>query len=366
MSKKDRRMIMKNRIKYMHIFPNEKFASEYIHFINTYFDKKDHFFYLYGEKRFYQKDENTHNVVLVEECSRIKVMNDIRKAEHIMIHSLFLPRFLYPEFMSKRILKRTTVIFWGIDLYDRAEYMESHKNVASKVWYHVNKRMVNNAQAIGTLVPKDFKFVETIYQPKGFNVRVVYLNAIPNDKVLQTKIKVKQSNRVNVLVGNSANAMNRQVEIFTALQHLQAEIKVFCPLSYGDDKTKDEVIRKGNEMFGDNFVGVVDYMSPEDYLSFLSDMDVAIFHSKRQMALGNINALLFLGKKVYLNALGAMYDYYEDILDVKVYDSCCLADEDIVGFKANDAVDRNRGNIEKTFSNIYIKDVWSKLFDKLG
>lgn len=54
----------------------------------------------------------------------------------------------------------------------------------------------------------------------------------------------------------------------------------------------------GINLFGDNFILLTEFLSPEEYAKILANVDVAIFAHRRQQALGNILALIYIGKKV--------------------------------------------------------------------
>ena len=49
-------------------------------------------------------------------------------------------------------------------------------------------------------------------------------------------------------------------------------------------------------------------MKHQDYISLIKSVDLAIFDFKKQAAFGNIILLLYLGKKIYLNYNGIMYN----------------------------------------------------------
>ena len=60
-------------------------------------------------------------------------------------------------------------------------------------------------------------------------------------------------------------------------------------------------------------------MNKQSYLKFLNEIDIAIFHHKRQQAMGNIINLLGMGKKVYIRAGETHTSFFEN-LGIKVYD----------------------------------------------
>ena len=96
------------------------------------------------------------------------------------------------------------------------------------------------------------------------------------------------------------------------LEHLKDEdIKIICPLSYGDEKYREEVIKKGKEIFKEKFHPITEFMNYQQYLELLSKCSVGIFNNNRQQAMGNISALLKIGKKIYLRNNTSMWKEYE-------------------------------------------------------
>lgn len=49
-------------------------------------------------------------------------------------------------------------------------------------------------------------------------------------------------------------------------------------------------------------------MNPEEYCSFLSEMDVAVFNNNRQQGMANIALLANLGTKVFIRNDTSMWD----------------------------------------------------------
>ena len=109
------------------------------------------------------------------------------------------------------------------------------------------------------------------------------------------------------------------MEILEKLQHLKKEdFTIVCPLSYGDEEYAKKVIEYGKEIFGEKFVPITNFMTLEEYMEFLSNCDVGIFNNNRQQAMGNINSMFRMGKKLYLREGTAMWkDYIKN--NLKVY-----------------------------------------------
>src|SRR5690606_38650674 len=87
---------------------------------------------------------------------------------------------------------------------------------------------------------------------------------------------------------------------------------IYTPLSYGDTKYAKDVATRGEKIFGKNYTGMFDFLSYNDYLSFLAGMDIIIFNHFRQQGMGNCIQALGLGKKVYLNQKSKQFKFLKE------------------------------------------------------
>lgn len=139
----------------------------------------------------------------------------------------------------------------------------------------------------------------TAVVPSGQEDENILMKARDEHKVVKSNI---------IVIGNSATDSNQHLDIFQKMKHLDTEkIKICCPLSYGEAQYREDVIKKGKEIFGDRFYPITEYMSYEKYVDFLNSCDVGIYNNNRQQALGNISLMLNLGKKVYVPELTKQY-----------------------------------------------------------
>ncbi|MDD2509394.1 MAG: TDP-N-acetylfucosamine:lipid II N-acetylfucosaminyltransferase [Aliarcobacter sp.] len=142
----------------------------------------------------------------------------------------------------------------------------------------------------------------------------------PSNLYKEYDIIQKEHTTTNIQLGNSADPSNNHIDVLSKLiKYKDENIKIFTPLSYGDQVYAQDVIKKGKELFGDKFVALTEFMPFEKYLEFLGQIDIAIFAHKRQQAMGNTITLLGLGKKVYMRSDITPWQLF-DSLDVKVYD----------------------------------------------
>lgn len=108
-----------------------------------------------------------------------------------------------------------------------------------------------------------------------------------------------EKEKINVLVGNSANYPNNHLDVFEKITPHESLV-VWVPLSYGDPDYARTIQRAGRKKFGFNFRVLTDYLPSDQYFGFLRQMDAGIFGNYRPMAMGNITTLLSLGKEVVM------------------------------------------------------------------
>ena len=116
----------------------------------------------------------------------------------------------------------------------------------------------------------------------------------------------------NVLIGNSATPENNHVEIFEKLRNIDgiSNKKIVVPLSYGDEKYRNEIIKIGRNYFGDNFVPLLNFLTKEEYLTLLNSCGYVFMNHIRQQAVGNIVIMMIKGAKIFINSDSPTYQWF--------------------------------------------------------
>jgi len=325
--------------KILHVFYNDKFIQPFIDFIEENNIAGEHT-YLYfggerGEKFPYHKGDNVY-VFDYEKgmLERVKVsIKYFHKADKIILHSLinhYTVRFL---FFQPWLLKKSYWLIWGGDLY---YHIFEKKSKKYRLYEFFRKRVIKKIGYIITDIKGDYQLAQKWYKTDAkYFSSIMYPSNIYKNYPIQEK---KRNNYINILVGNSAHSSNNHFEIFNILKkYKDRDIKIYAPLSYGDKSYAQKVIKVGKDIFNDKFEALTEYMPFDDYISFLNDIDIAIFAHNRQQAFGNIITLLGFGKKVYLKKEVTTWDnlkaYNLNIYDIKEFNLELLpknlADENI-------------------------------------
>lgn len=346
-------------MKILHIFKNtnEKFSAPYIEIINENFDAKEHLFMIQGpDKR--TKKMNGDNVKFIEKGQYIQLIKELYKADKIILHALMSPVVVLILFLQPWLLKKCYWVIWGGDLY----YYKFRKGKIKNNIYEMMRRVViKNMGGIITHIKGDYELAQKRYGAKG---KYFYCFMYPSNLYKEYNIcQYPQHEEIIIQIGNSADPTNNHIEIFKKLEKYKNEnIKIICPLSYGDKNYRDKVISQGKEIFGSKFKPLIDFLPFEEYLRLLAQIDVAIFNHKRQQAMGNIITLLGLGKKVYIRDDITIWQFMNEH-DLKVFNSNSHF-EDLFQKLDESIKKKNIENVKRQFSEEKLIEDWEKIFLK--
>ena len=297
----------------LHLTRKEKFTKHFIKFIESNFNKNEHFFLLVGGQK--------HKEFFVQEKENIKIVNTklefvkffkifhklMYKSDKIIIHGLSQPYCYYYLFLNPCLLKKSYWVMWGADFY----FPEKQP------W--IKKQVIKRMGNFITYIRGDYELVKKWYKAKG-NYYKCFMYPSNLYKKLPLKKEKNNKSTINVQVGNSAAPENNHFEILERLSKYKDEnIKIYAPLSYGDMAYAEKVIKEGKKIFEEKFIPLTNFMQFDKYLEFLSNIDIAIFAHNRQQAMGNIITLLGLGKKVYMRSDITPWLMFNE-LGIKIFD----------------------------------------------
>jgi dTDP-N-acetylfucosamine:lipid II N-acetylfucosaminyltransferase len=284
--------------KILHILFPEKFFHQYIEFVNQHFDEDEHTF-LYLKTRGNEPKVGNVKSMRYYRWGLLfywELLQYAKGADKIMLHSLQKTKVINFLFLFPRFRIRSCWYLWGGDLYYRVEnYSKRLYNPISKFIFG---SVVKGLGGIVTHIQGDCQLASRVFGFKG-----EYYNCFlyPSNLYKPIHIEPKADNTLWILVGNSSHKSNNHAEVFSNLSYLKdADVKIVCPLSYGNTKNAKRVAAQGFSVFGEKFMPITSFISLEEYTKLLAQIDVAIFNHWRQQAVGNIISLLGMGKTVYL------------------------------------------------------------------
>ncbi|MGP5551137.1 TDP-N-acetylfucosamine:lipid II N-acetylfucosaminyltransferase [Psychrobacter namhaensis] len=348
-------------LRILHISDCDKFIPPYIKFIKNNFEKdfENHKFLMTGGMAV-DALPNYSNIHLITHSQfgklkhHLHLILEINRSDKVIIHNLFNFKNVILLFFMPWNLKKTYWIMWGADLYT---YKLGSHDFKWKFREFFRKRVIRNFGYFSTTVPGDFELVKDWYKSKSVFIQNLmypshlYRNLMPTQSQDKSEIYIQ--------VGNSADPTNNHHEVLKYISELELnDYKVFCPLSYGSPSHRESVIHYGENLLGEKFIPITDYMEFSEYNKYMSSIDIAIFNHDRQQAMGNMIGLLSLGKKVILKPTTTPYDFFKS-LGLKIYS---LDDKDVMEPLYKGDKMQNIKIMRDNFSPKKLKSDWERIF----
>lgn len=289
----------------------------------------------------------------------------LKKSKHNFLHSLFDWKLLLLLNVFPFFARKSSWILWGGDLYNY--WIEDKHTLKQKLREFLKRRIIRQVHSIVCLVEEDYQFAKEKYPTNAVYRYAFYPNPVDFISIDQSIQHNHKNSPPQILVGNSASNTNNHFEILDAIKKLSIkDFNIICPLSYGDKEYAKSVLNYGKSLFGENFIALIDLLPPEKYAEILSNVDVAVFAHKRQQALGNILALLYAGKKVYVRSDISTWRFLNR-LGITVFDTTkILNGEDKGIFNFDPEVGKkNREIVRREFSEERCAQLWKAIFDEI-
>jgi dTDP-N-acetylfucosamine:lipid II N-acetylfucosaminyltransferase len=193
----------------------------------------------------------------------------------------------------------------------------------------INNKLIARINYFSCCVPDDFEALQRVLP--NFEAQFLPLNYYSKEDVFLRGDSLQDLTGHDILLGNSATPTNNHIEAMRVLSKLGMHgRKVIVPLSYGDMKYQEKIIRVGEKLLGESFIPLTNYMSLPEYNQSVSGCGNLIMNHIRQQAIGNISSALLRGGKVFLRPENPIYKYYTRI-GVKLFpfsDDITIADLD--------------------------------------
>lgn len=234
-----------------------------------------------------------------------KFCKEVFMADKIIIHAAPLSYFfiLIPWKLNNVIW----AIHGGIDIPD----IDTSKGILSKI----DKLFKRKIGFHTSHIEEDSIYVNKILSSKAkFIYSPMYLSNVFY-RLLDESFFLYEGGFKNciVLAGNSTSPSNNHLDVFDKLSSSKLTIKtVFSILSYGKyGEYRDQVIKKGFEIFGFRFNPITEFLEVNRYIELLNNVDIAIFNHERQEAMGVTIQLLSLGKPIFFNPKSPAYKSFK-------------------------------------------------------
>ncbi len=349
--------------KYLHIIIDSNYIEKFCLFIKEHFDVDEHLFVSFSPNLQYVEYNNIY-YINKDNQRDIELLNHLAaRSDKIFLHSLFDLRALLWLLSNQKYFKKTCWKIWGGDLY---YYKFRNKDLKFDQYEEIRKHIIQNISYIITFMNGDYALAQKWYKTIAKCLPAFYPNPI-NYQILDLLEETKEQSeeKITILIGNSADPSNKQLEIFEKLLKFKNEnIEIITPLSYGNTEWAKYVVQKGKELYGDKFKPLLKFLPPEEYAQVLNSVDIAIFNHDRQQALGNILALLYLRKKVYIKNDITTWDFFNE-KNIKVYNTYKITNSsfrEFLSFEDN-FKNRNKEIVQKEFSEEKCIELWKNVFN---
>lgn len=303
----------------IHLCVNDRFIELFLQNLKEQGKLGDNYFIVYGEDNipFTRKD--------FQSCLFVNRLVDTSKTTFLVQNA----PVIYIHFLSDEVIdflsgielsgKKVVWVFWGADGFSmkalKWRFMFPYFSIS--VYYNAFKQLIlikNNSKKqsfvkkhidhFAHYIWEDFLLFRKLLKPHS---RFVDFSYGCYDQLV-TGVDLRGA---DVLIGNSGDPRNFHSYIMSNLLPRGLEAKLHCPLSYGGpSKYSSEILTLGKSLFGDNFHGYVDVLTPSQYYNqVLSVSAYAIMWHNVSQGWGNIMQLLSQGSKVFMNPDSSLCRY---------------------------------------------------------
>lgn len=342
----------------LHLFPADMahIYRHYIRFINEHFDASAHAFLLVSqgasetlEKAIPESIRRYDNITLFDyddRRDRTSLFSRIDRGRLTLCHSLYFPVRLLVQMMLKPYrMRRLVWVSWGRDM---TSWSAPKGSLRRRIGYYFRCRV----PYFVAIFEPDLATFQQNYRSgactflAGYPVTIY--SGLENLKEVVPSLphKIEQDLPVNVMIGHSSTDELRHLDVIRDLAHLKDHnLRFYFPLTYGDSAYGDNVSGVATDVFGKKAICMRDSMPLEDYLNFLASVDIAIFNTERQIALGNIHPLLYMGKTIYLPHESVLSKHYRSH-GVPIVDYESIATSTYDTFVKSGDVSKSRAYVE--------------------
>lgn len=354
------------RKKIFHLFPSEKFTDSFVEFVNKNYENEGHHFIVLGD--FVGDCAGCSNVTIVKSAWSEKFYRPLLFVylffklvfvRRILLHSLnvsYITTFL--SFFSI-LLPKVIWVPWGADIY----CVDSDDYDLNSVREQRRRKVISSVPFVAALTSGDYEELGKRYSLKAEKLRAIYLNPVTMSDLDKVEERVEEETKT-IQIGNSASPENNHFEMIDLLLKFKSEkIRVIAPLAYGGKGHANKVVSYGKSLLGDKFEAITEFVDPKEYGNTLNAVDIMVFNHHRQQGLGNIYAMAYLNKKIFLRSDVSSWGYLSKELGFDVY---CTTSIDSMSFEefVTPMVKNKKQAMNTVYNESYIKEIWDVVFEK--
>lgn len=357
------------KARYLHIIwhPDLKFIPYMVAMFNEYtefFSKEEHVF-VTPHKRVYDAISPKYEIYLEGNAEENLINRFGEYADWIFVHAMNCKRSVL-VFTKKKYAKKVIWRTWGHDMRPLAiEHGSLIKKILTRGLFFCYKKKVRQFKAIG--VAND---IDSVNVNKTFGeLNTVVLNYIElNNGALREIEKAKKSkcDPVKILIGHSGSPFDCHIEAMNKLMAYRNEnIRICLILSYGGPTEYISQVRAYAETQFPGKCEIIDsFMSKQDYIQYISTIDIALFPQLHSTALGNLVWLLHFHIPLFVAEEGQFAESFRrNNCSYCSYDSIGKVDfNEIMEMKNSDELELIYGKIKGADQ---ICEGWKRVLDDL-
>lgn len=256
-----------------------------------------------------------------------RIIPSLLKADKIIMHGMFDLGLVILMLLLPVDYRKVSWAIWGGDLYD---LFKINKSRYSKTCDWIKRLLIKRIGLVTTTIPGDYQLLKEHMKIKAKYVEnIMYPSHFFRENINRKKMDLACKKTTVVQIGNSSDPRNNHIDAIERIPTtLTKSILLTLPMSYGNMDYREHVSRYLEKETKIKFNILKQYLTFEEYNTYLSTVDVAIFNHDRQQAVGNIIALISLGKKVYIRNDVTTYIYLMEN-NIVVFDAYDLSDVDV-------------------------------------
>jgi hypothetical protein len=294
-----------------------------VRFYDRYFDHDQHSFCLYSENpalasAFPGDCTISHKSVCLNARNFLSCLRFIKYLDGfdvVVLHSMnvnwrtqFLLLCFYPS-----MLKKLVWIGWGSDLYNWKD--SAVASLFGRFRIGLYRRFGAAIANFVAIFPPDVEAHARVFGGAGKTFYAPYVG-VPTapDQVPEWKPRRRDASKpFTVLIGHRCTPLVGHLECLGVLRRYREEdIRVIIPIGQGEDPQYVELVRKtAVRELGEKVSFVEKYMTRDELHILVAEVDAAMFHSARQIALGTLYLLFLSGTKVFMPAASVMSKFFK-------------------------------------------------------
>lgn len=304
-----------------HILHLDKFIPGFLDFVADNIGHENNSYYAFGAERYPWGLRPEHPVKWVKDKESLRALvNDLHRAERIFLHGLFEDVLVNLLYENLDLLGRCYWLAWGGDLY---RYRDELKSPRARVIESKRRVIIASMGYFVTDATGDYEICCKIYKTTAVHIKSQAYPSNFGHGVFRPQGQ-QDHGRYRVLIGNSATPENQHLEAFDFLGPFSKELQVICPLTYGSEEYRRQVISAGTKIFPGAFEPIIYHQPIEKYRDLLLSVHIGYFNHNRQQAMGTITHLLGMGKTVYVSHSLSHARFFLD-LGVKIFEPCLFS-----------------------------------------